>query len=54
MLLSIFNDIDETRSGLYFHPPITIISSKNIIVLIINPTGICFELTLALNHWFFC
>ena len=48
--LSKFNDIAETKSGLYFHPPITIISSKKIIALTIKPTGICFELSLALNH----
>ena len=30
------------------------IISKNISVLIINPTGICFELSLDTNHWFFC
>ena len=50
----IFNDIEETRSGLYFHPPITIINSKNIITLIIKPTGICPELASDANHWFFC
>ena len=27
-------------SGLYFHPPITIINSKKIIKLTISPTGI--------------
>ena len=38
------------KSGLYFQPPMTIISSKNIIVLIINPTGICPELDSDANH----
>ena len=34
----------SNKSGLYFQPPITIINSKNIITLIIKPTGICPEL----------
>ena len=38
------------KSGLYFHPPITIISSKKIIVPIIKPIGICFELLSDKNH----
>ena len=40
----------SNKSGLYFHPPITIINSKNIIVLIIKPTGICPELSSDANH----
>ena len=34
-------------SGLYFQPPITIIISTKIRVLIIKPTGICLELSFA-------
>ena len=33
-----------------FHPPITIINSKNIITLINNPTGICLEFSFEINH----
>ena len=42
------------KFGLYFHPPITIISSKKIIALIIKPIGIWPELDFDRNHWFFC
>ena len=45
--------VNVKKSGLYFQPPITIINSKKIIVLIIKPTGICFELSSDANHWFF-
>ena len=38
------------KSGLYFHPPITIINSKKIIALINNPTGICPEFSSEINH----
>ena len=36
-------DVVVIKSGLNFQPPITIISSKKITVLINNPIGICFE-----------
>ena len=40
----------SNKSGLYFQPPITIINSTKISVLIIKPTGICFELASDANH----
>ena len=33
------SELDSEISGLYFQPPMTIINSKKIIVLIIKPTG---------------
>ena len=42
-MLSVINgkDIEETISGLNFHPPITITNSKKMITLISTPIGIC-------------
>ena len=37
---AICNDIEVIKSGLNFHPPITIINSKKIIKLMSKPTGI--------------
>ena len=48
MLLTLANSKElfiSNKSGLYFQPPTTIINSTNIRVLIIRPTGICFELS---------
>ena len=50
MLGFIFIEAALTRSGLYFQPPITIINSINMRVLIINPTGMCPELSSEANH----
>ena len=53
MLLTPFSSDDFAelnKSGLYFHPPITIINSKKIITLINNPIGICLELSFETNH----
>jgi len=38
------------NSGLYFHPPITIITSKKIIILTNKPIGICAELVEDLKY----
>ena len=42
--------VELDKSGLYFHPPTTIINSKKIIALIIRPTGMCLELDFDKNH----
>ena len=47
-LLDIFAGF--TKSGLYFHPPTTIINSKKIIALIIS-TLIFFELIIVIGGW---
>ena len=42
------------NSGLYFHPPMTIITSKKIIILTKIPIGMWAELVEDLNQVFFC